>query len=853
MAHSLMLAGAFELLSGGVTNINQAPGGMYRLGTGYDLGAPAPTVDYVVSLIGDGSKNVGERYENRVINLPVVIFAPDLTTLATAREKLLQAVALHEFPLVWTREGAKPLVFDCQRATSATPLYSLATEKALVSQVNLTIPALPFGRSDFPVTVPLGIPQAGNSPPPADVVLDNFTSVASPQFVTTTISVTGPNAALWDPAIAPASNPEGKGIFPLYTKTGLNLDITGLTSLTVNAGFGSTNYFPAWAVRGGPVTFRMTLTDNASHTLFFSVTKSIKASNSINTPIWFKIKAPIPLGQTFNYTNVTGYTIAASSIPNTVLVNPPDLRWTQLILDDVRAVAVSKLTMQSGRAVMYDLSGVVGTARTSASWQFSQLGTASAPIVRKITLTGSQPWTAPITISPATVKAECTGAGARGSQATGASTIYCSGGSSGEYAAEPAVAVTPGSTYTAFVAPPVTGTGVQPSTTFTGNSVTVTAHSARAMASNSTTPGAIGTGSANTTHHDGALGGTGQASAGPSRGAGGASSGGSALAGNPGGTALSGGAAGAAVTGGGKGGSGSTSSQKGNDGAQPGAGGGGGQIPSGVGILDHAIPGQGGAGQIILTYTVTPAFSSLIVHRPGPQQPDWLCPYITVPAGDAPDGTHEYPVASLNPSVNARFNGTYTILVATALPWGVASTARTYTVTVNQYEQPGGAVSSVNKARTFTPASPGRDFLLVNGYVIIGNLTLPNLELPHDNLNAIYTVTINSTVTADVINEIIFIDTMGDTCIISTVNDYGKFLLDEPTGVRDIGGVYGTIADRGDAISVLSRAILSGAPIGVDPSADANQSLLVHAQEGIPGGDFTYFPRWRSERLDVVN
>jgi hypothetical protein len=852
MAHSLMLAGAFELLSGGVTNINQAPGGMYRLGTGYDLGAPAPTVDYVVSLLGDGSKNVGDHYDNRTINLPIVIFAPDLTTLATAREKLLQAVALHEFPLVWTREGGMPLVYDCQRATTATPLYSLATEKALVSQVNLTIPAMPFGRNDFPVTVPLGLQLPGSSAPPAPVTLDNFTTVSSPQFTTTTISVVGPNAAKWDPSIAPANNPEGKGIFPTYTKTGLNLDITGLTSIVVNAGFGSTAYFPAWAVRGGPVTFKFTLTDNASHTLAFSITKSVKASNSINTPIWYKIKAPIPLGRVFNYTNVTGYTISASSIPNTVNANPPDLRWTQMILDFVQAVFVTTTQNQSARAVMYDLSGVVGTARAAASWTFQQIGTASSPIVRKITLTGTQPWTAPLTISPATVKVECTGAGARGGPASGGSTVYCAGGSSGEYAMEPAVAVTPGNTYTGFVQPGVTSTTTAPSTTFTGDSVTVTAHSAKATATNALTAGAIGTGSTNTAHHDGALGGAGTNSA-VSRGGGGASSGGSAANGNAGGSAASGGAAGAAVTGGGKGGSGSTSASRGNDGAQPGGGGGGGQIPSGIGTLDHAIAGNGGAGQIILTYTTTPLFSSLIVHRPGPQQPDWLCPFITVPTGDTPNGATEYLVQSLNPSVNARFNGTYTIVVAVQIPWTSASTARTMTVTVNQYEQPGGSVNAVSKARTFTPNTPGRDFMLVNGYVIIGNLTLPNYEMPHDNLNAIFTVTINSTISTDVINEILFIDTMGDTVMISTVNDYSRFLIDEPTGIRDVGKISGTIADRGDGISVLPRSIISGIPLGVDPSADANQSLMVHSNDGTPGGEFTYFPRWRSERLDVVN
>jgi hypothetical protein len=138
-----------------------------------------------------------------------------------------------------------------------------------------------------------------------------------------------------------------------------------------------------------------------------------------------------------------------------------------------------------------------------------------------------------------------------------------SSGGSGEYAKETSVAVTDQGTYTLVVGAGGGGSngtgagGNGGNSTFTGDSVTVTAHGGTGGGDSAGTVGAKGTGSANTTHHDGAAGtlGTSGASVG---GAGGPSSGGSAAAGNAGGSqsAGAGGAGGAAVTGGGAGGAG---------------------------------------------------------------------------------------------------------------------------------------------------------------------------------------------------------------------------------------------------------------------------------------------------------
>jgi hypothetical protein len=194
-------------------------------------------------------------------------------------------------------------------------------------------------------------------------------------------------------------------------------------------------------------------------------------------------------------------------------------------------------------------------------------------------------------------KAECWGGGQAGTNGNGVSTGGTGGGGA-EYAAEPALAVTPGLTYTGTV-----GGGGAPSggsggdTTFAGDSVTVTAH-------------ASGAGSANTTHFSG---GAGAANSG-ANGGGGGGSGGQLAAGNHGLSTTS--AAAVAVTGGGGGGAGDTSGAGAGSGAAPGGGGGGGH----AGSTTNSNGGGGGSGQVVITYTYVPPASS----QQNSSIPSWL-------------------------------------------------------------------------------------------------------------------------------------------------------------------------------------------------------------------------------------
>src|SRR5215469_1398670 len=228
---------------------------------------------------------------------------------------------------------------------------------------------------------------------------------------------------------------------------------------------------------------------------------------------------------------------------------------------------------------------------------------------------GSGNWLAPAGVT--TVQAEVTAPGGGGSNGL---ELHQGSGGGGEYAQEPALAVTPGNLYAYNTGTPGSGgassnSANNPGTagtnaTMAGNAVTVTAHGGGA---GTTSAGAGGTGSTNTIHFNGGAGNTIGASG--DGGAGGGSSASSAGAGtkgkNNGGT-NTGGAGGTAPLGGGDGGQGGNGvpGTAGVNGAAPGGGGGSGGITPVP--LFGAAGGNGGSGLIKLTYTPTGSNLALI-------------------------------------------------------------------------------------------------------------------------------------------------------------------------------------------------------------------------------------------------
>jgi hypothetical protein len=251
--------------------------------------------------------------------------------------------------------------------------------------------------------------------------------------------------------------------------------------------------------------------------------------------------------------------------------------------------------------------------------------------------------------------------------------------------------------------------------------------------------------------------------------------------------------------------------------------------------------GKGANGAVALTYTQTAGSKTIVIHRPSFDAPDTLSPYVALNSGDTPDGGTEYQVPSLIAGQPGRFGSTYTIYLVNA-SWNNPSASRTLTVTVNHYEQQGGTNYPQSTSRSVTPNN------LNSQLVNMGELTIPDHSIPDDNTNAFFTVTITSGNTADSFQDVLFLDTLGSSVIIESPSAYVSYWIDAPEGSLDMGGVYGSMFDRGDAVSVLAYAQVSGPPMTVDPYG--NQALLLYSADAqAPSAELTFFANWMLERL----
>ena len=68
-----------------------------------------------------------------------------------------------------------------------------------MAMITLTIPAMPYGRSDTQQQISFASPvPASPPPPPAGIVLDNFATIASPQCSQASQCIVGPYTACWE-------------------------------------------------------------------------------------------------------------------------------------------------------------------------------------------------------------------------------------------------------------------------------------------------------------------------------------------------------------------------------------------------------------------------------------------------------------------------------------------------------------------------------------------------------------------------------------------------------------------------------------------------------------------------------
>lgn len=721
---------------------------------------------------------------------------------------------------------AQPMVYNCYRANQSTLTYSSRRDRQnFVGILSISIPAAPFGRSQEPLTITVQSPLQGTgSAPVSPVVIETFQSGFPSMWRSLGASKVGGVSAQYTGYTR--NNNQA-----FYSKSGLSLNLTGEAYLAHWLGLSADPSVWGWnylwgTTRKEALHLIYTLTDNAGHTLSFSKTYYVRASMKLSAPRWQYCSVPLPASANFVWTNVTAWSI---TITNWKAAKK--LRYTVPTLDQLVASPTANNPVAAIRGAMYQIS-LIGSARSPINVQVQQPQGTGTPITVAYGVPGVYQWPAPFGVS--SVSVFNTGPGGKGGNSQNSNA--CAGGASGgSTALNAAVGVTAGNTYTVTV---TAGGSVTP-TTFVGDSVTVTApaglNGGNALTTNSSgTAGAAP--SAGTGGHAGGAGAAGVGGSGGHSGGGGSSAGTSAA-----GNAASGASGGAAVTGGGKGASGGTlpGNYGGLDGSFPGGAGSG--SSTGTGGTFHR-GGFGGNGQVLLTYTpVFPPFQTMLLHVPSIDTPLSLNPLVNVGGGgDVPDGNTEYAVTSNDPAGNARFQGTYSVL-AVNFAWTTPSVSRTITITVNQYAYPGAVPTSVNVQTTIIP----NNLPLLNGFLTIGEISLPILDLAPDNFLAYFTINVTSSLTADRFLDVIFVDTKGQLVLMSTPQLYTTVYVDEPSSLRDIGRVLGTNADRDSAQSVLGYCLVSGGPLLLQAG---DNNLTAYCVEGAPSLVVIATPSWFSDR-----
>jgi hypothetical protein len=453
MADELVIANLINLsIANPVVSDNPAcPGAEFWLGNGYDFSAPQPDVDFVASLIIDGERPYGERASNRTITLPVNIVVPatgapgstendsDRQILAAATEILMQAINQDQWLLTWTRSGGSAMVFDCFRADASVPVYSVTEHEQLVCEIQISFPAFPYGRSDVQTQIAFATPvPALNSPPPVPqpVVLDNFSTINSPQFVQSSQCVVGPYCGYFDPGNGPAFAPDGSGTPLRYSANIANgpVSLAGQTTLNFWLGLGS-RYYSNLEYRGRTqVNVEFILTDSNGNTLGFSgSTRRIPVSENPLLPSFSPVAIPIPQNSaTFDYASVVSYSLVIRNRARGLVNDDGELRWTCAYLDALTALPSSMVqAATSPRGALMTIHGVEGTApHMPVSLQFQQPAVAGTPTT--VTAAGPGGYTVPS--GTVYLKVEAVGGGGAGSSCTVAG--VGAGGPGGEYAAE---------------------------------------------------------------------------------------------------------------------------------------------------------------------------------------------------------------------------------------------------------------------------------------------------------------------------------------------------------------------------------------------------------------------------------
>lgn len=129
---------------------------------GYDLGDGQVATAAVEALLLDGERVHRTHVGNRTLTLPVVVIGASRDDLTARVDALLDATLAAAYELTWTPDAGLPLVFDCFPAQATVRWDVRIEDVAFAQQVDLTIPALPYGRSPALATATLTSAATGS-------------------------------------------------------------------------------------------------------------------------------------------------------------------------------------------------------------------------------------------------------------------------------------------------------------------------------------------------------------------------------------------------------------------------------------------------------------------------------------------------------------------------------------------------------------------------------------------------------------------------------------------------------------------------------------------------------------------
>jgi len=500
---------------------------------GFSLGTPAPTTDFVGTLVTDGERPFGTRASNRQVTLGVRITAPDWSVLAGARELLLSLIDQQFWTMTWTRRAspedtqALPVIFSCFRAQQSTVQYGGFDQFDLtpVQLVTITFQALPYVKADVAQQIAFATPVAAINappPPPAAVVLDSFTTINNPQCTQSTVHVNGPFSCYWDPFLPPANTPDGTGQVFTYANGLPQPNLAGLSAVSMWIGLGSRYRFNLDRDGYTAVTVTITLTDASGNTLPITARRRLPSSPDPANPVFTQFTMPLPqTSGAFNYSAVVSYILTIRNRAVRPGYPGGELKYTCCYIDTLQAVPPSATpVIPSSRGAVYQLNGILGTVHSLPAMSFQQGPAPGTPTT--LSTPGAGLYTVPSGTAYLAVSA--TGGGGAGATMTGAG--VGGGGGGGESAGEPLFPGTAGQQI-----PYSIGAGGTPGATpanggqtvfgsGSGGGTTVVANGGLSAAENSDVGGLGGQGSTNTQHFPGGLGRTASGSVGGGGGSG---------------------------------------------------------------------------------------------------------------------------------------------------------------------------------------------------------------------------------------------------------------------------------------------------------------------------------------------